>query len=240
MGGGSITIKSPQEININEVDSIILGTFTGLDELSRQLIDMGIDKNKIDKSHIEQSVLSRIAFLQDFAKVVYDRGIQGNVAELGVYRGDFARHINEFFYDRKLYLFDTFSGFETKDIAKERQDGLSKENISHFSNTSINLVLSKMPIAQNCIIKQGWFPQSAVGVDERFCFVNLDADLYEPILAGLEFFYPKMELGGVILIHEYFSLGYKGVKKAVDEFITRNNILPIPIGDSLSIAILKT
>ena len=72
--------------------------------------------------------------------------------------------------------------------------------------------------------------------------MNLDADLYEPILAGLEFFYPKMVRGGVILIHEYFSAGYVGVKKAVNEFVRKFglcNFQKLPIGDNLSIAIIK-
>lgn len=95
---------------------------------------------------------------------------------------------------------------------------------------------------QNCVIKKGWFPQSALGVEDEFCFVNLDADLYEPILAGLRFFYPKMLRGGVILIHEYFSNGYVGVREAVSEFFAEFSLQiwqKIPIGDNLSIAVIK-
>lgn len=74
---------------------------------------------------------------------------------------------------------------------------------------------------------------------EIFCFVNIDTDLYDSILSGLEFFYPKMCKGGVILIHDYFSLGYIGVKKAVDTFANKNNLYILPIGDGISVAIMK-
>nr|WP_052062300.1 TylF/MycF/NovP-related O-methyltransferase [Helicobacter saguini] len=168
------------------------------------------------------------------------------VAEVGVYRGDFARVINESFKENRFYLFDTFEGFSVNDMQSSR-DGVMRANlgVKHFANTSVELVLGKMPFPQNCVIKKGWFPSSASDLDskEKFCFVNLDCDLYEPILAGLKFFYPRMCKGGIILVHEYFSNGYVGVKKAVDEFFIESKLPTFhkfPIGDNLSIAILKT
>lgn len=249
-GGGDNALSEPLKIHTSEIlktlnfDSVIVGTFTGFYEIRAQLESMGIPRHKIDVSHIELSVRSREAFLQDFAKEINAQNLAGNVAELGVYRGDFARRINECFKDKTLYLFDTFEGFEDKDLTQSK-DGKMGANLGkkHFSNTSVELVLGKMPYPKQCVIKKGWFPQSSVGCEnERFCFVNLDADLYEPILAGLEFFYPKMVRGGVILIHEYFSAGYVGVKKAVNEFVRKFglcNFQKLPIGDNLSIAIIK-
>lgn len=247
-GGGNDTLSiatHPSEfLKTLDFDSVIVGTFTGFYEIRSQLESMGIPRHKIDVSHIELSVRSREAFLQDFAKEINAQNLAGSVAELGVYRGDFARRINECFKDKTLYLFDTFEGFESKDL-RQGKDGAMGQNLGkkHFSNTSVELVLGKMPYPKQCVIKKGWFPQSSVGCEnERFCFVNLDADLYEPILAGLEFFYPKMVRGGVILIHEYFSAGYVGVKKAVNEFMHKFglcNFQKLPIGDNLSIAIIK-
>lgn len=220
-------------------DKIILGTFTGLEELKNQLeYDFLVPAHQIDSSHIENSVLSRISFVKDFSLICNNFNIHGNVAEVGVYRGDFAKYINQYFPEKKLYLFDTFTGFDKKDI----KDNWSKKlGQTHFSNTSIDLVLSKMPFKQRCIIRQGYFPDTATDLEkEQFCFVNLDTDLYDPILSGLKFFYPKMVKHGVILVHEYFSQGYIGVKKAVDEFLQEyKNISFLPIGDSLSIAIIK-
>lgn len=219
---------------------MIVGTFTGLYEISEQLESMGIEKSKIDVSHIELSVKARIAFLRDFASM--SSHLEGSVAELGVYRGDFARYINEVFPHKKLYLFDTFEGFTSSDV---KQDSLMAKGLGarHFANTSVELVLSKCPHPTQCVIKKGWFPQSAEGVEnEKFCFVNLDCDLYEPILAGLKFFVPRLVRGGVVLIHEYFSQGYVGVKEAVCEYLAQSNeaICALPIGDSLSIALIKT
>jgi O-methyltransferase len=118
---------------------------------------------------------------------IKENKVDGNLAELGVYKGDFAKRINQLFPDKKLYLFDTFKGFDAKDINTEKQKSFSSGE-QDFSDTSVELVLSKMKYRDNCIVRKGFFPDSATGIDDKFCFVSIDADLYEPILAGLNFF----------------------------------------------------
>ena len=39
--------------------------------------------------------------------------------------------------------------------------------------------------------------------DMVFALVHLDCDLYAPMRAGLEFFYPKLVPGGFMIIHDY-------------------------------------
>ena len=53
----------------------------------------------------------------------------------------------------------------------------------------------------------------------QLALVNLDADLYDPTKAGLEYFYPLVSPGGVIIIHDY-NFKWPGIKKAVDEFVS--------------------
>ncbi len=96
-----------------------------------------------------------------------------------------------------------------------------------------------MQHVENCIIKKGWFPETAKGIDEQFIFVSLDMDLYEPTLSGLNFFSKKMKAQGIILVHDYFNNYYSEVRKAVDEWIYQNkDFYKIPIGDNMSIAIV--
>ena len=49
-----------------------------------------------------------------------------------------------------------------------------------------------------------------------FSFVHMDVDLYESTKSCLDFFYPRMSRGGVIISHDY--LGSIGVKTAFDEY----------------------
>lgn len=65
-------------------------------------------------------------------------------------------------------------------------------------------------------IYKGLFPATSGPItNKRFSFVHLDADLYEPTRDSLEFFYPRVNSGGMFLIHDY--LWAEGVR-AVQEF----------------------
>ncbi|ROR31535.1 macrocin-O-methyltransferase TylF [Mobilisporobacter senegalensis] len=150
---------------------------------------------------------------------------------LGVYKGEFAKYINYFFSDRKIYLFDTFSGFNKRDITFEEEFHFSNSSEGEYYNDSIQLVLDKMVYKQNCIIKKGCFPKSTVGVEDIFCFVSLDIDLYKPIHEGLIYFYKRLIKGGYIMIHDYSSTRFDGVKKAVRQFAEEKGVNYYPVMD---------
>ena len=179
----------------------------------------------------------RIATLELMSHEIYRYNINGSVAELGVYRGDFSKEINHYFPDRKLYLFDTFEGFDKRDAKVDKEKTFSSAT-QDFSKTSEELVLSVMEHRENCIIKKGWFPKTAEGVEDKFCFVSLDTDLYQPIRAGLEFFYPRLVNGGVIMVHDFNNDGYAGVREAVKEFCVKNDTNYVCISDSDGSAVI--
>lgn len=134
---------------------------------------------------------------------------EGTVAELGVYKGDFAAELAKSFPGREMHLFDSFRGF----------DGM-------FTDTSAEAVQRRLPKA---VIHEGYFPDTFEAHD--YAFISLDADLYEPTKAGLEMFSPCMVPGGIIMIHDYNSGQFPGVKTAVDEFCADKKKVPLPVGD---------
>lgn len=162
-----------------------------------------------------------------------ERSVPGALAELGTYRGDFAWQMNLQFPQRKFYLFDTFEGFDARDIAVEREKAQSTAQESDFQDTQLQAVLQRMPFPERIVVRKGYFPETAAGLeDERFALVSLDADLYAPTLAGLEFFYPRMSSGGVILMHDYNSRRFDGVAKAVQDYEKTHSPLPlVPLSD---------
>lgn len=228
-----VGVISPDKINEFKYDYIIITTKTEIRslEIKKQLISkLNVNEDKITIYYNTfQFFELRIAMLRLCINEIKEKKLKGNAAELGVYRGEFAKHINYYLPDRKLYLFDTFEGFS--DMDENTNDAGSKFDYTEFSDTSINLVLEKMTSPEKCIIKKGYFPDTAVGIDDQFCFVSLDADLYKPILSGLEYFYPKLVPGGYIFVHDYNSSRFTGAKKAVREFCNRNYIGYIPLLD---------
>lgn len=71
-----------------------------------------------------------------------------------------------------------------------------------------------------------------------FALVSLDPDLYEPTLEGLRFFYPRLAPGGRILIHDYTSCQFEGVKMAVDEYCRAEGLFVVPLMDLHGTAVL--
>lgn len=167
-----------------------------------------------------------------YAKNILENKVPGSIAELGVFNGAFAKRLNGAFPKRKLYLFDTFEGFPTTDLNHDIEEGY-ETLVQDFSGTSPELVLSKMPHRENCIIKKGYFPSTAEGLEENFAFVNIDTDLYLPIYEGLKYFYPRLSQGGAIFIHDYNNKIYEGAKAAVDTFISEQeqSIKTFPLAD---------
>ena len=238
-GGAKLPIRSPEVLRTLDFDVLVLGTAMGFDDVSEQLTEMGIPEHKIDTTQVQIILQARILCLKRFSQRAYKEGITGSVAEAGVYRGDFAKHINRYFPDRKCYLFDTFTGFTDYDIAREQKK--SQTSADYMKDVRIEDVMAKMPHKDNIILRVGRFPETAQGIDDRFAFVNLDMDLYEPTIEGLRFFYPRMSDGGVILIHDYFSSRYPNIEQSVDDFERElgRRVHKMPIGDDISMAIVK-
>lgn len=148
--------------------------------------------------------------------------VAGEMAEVGVFRGEFAQFINRAFENKKLYLFDSFESFRENEAESEKNQGYCNDGfIEIFKSTSIESVISKMKYPQNVIIKQGFFPESLDGLDTDFAFVSLDVDFEESTLDGLRYFYPRLSEGGYIFIHDYNycdDLNLKGVECAVERY----------------------
>lgn len=161
----------------------------------------------------------RSATLRRMAQRINQADVPGDIAELGVYRGDLARQLNALFPDRTLHLFDTFEGFDARDIEEESRRNCSRARQGDFSDTSLPFVRSRLPHPLQARFHKGFFPESAAGLNDcRFALVSLDADLYAPVFAGLEYFYPRLHTGGMILLHDYNNRRFRGAARAVEDY----------------------
>ena len=156
-------------------------------------------------------------------------GVPGDFAELGVYKGESARIIHLMDPSRKFHLYDTFEGFREEDLKDETGEAATYTS-RNFADTSLELVRRNIGGDENVVFHPGYFPRSVVSgqddedrrpltADRRLALANLDADLYLPTKAGLEYFYPLLSPGGVIIVHDY-NHKWPGIIKAVDEFMT--------------------
>ena len=240
-----VKVFSPTCLKDLQFDHIFIGSMTGHDEMIEQILGCGVDAEKINDEYALGTRIFKHNVLSDFSKIVYERGIAGNVAELGVFQGEYAKRINSSFPDRMLYLFDTFTGFDERDrndktdIVADSENGSLFEVCDYLKVTTVDLVLGKMKHPQKCIVKKGYFPDTTVGIEEQFVFVSIDVDLYKPTLEGLRFFWSRMVKNGIIIVDDYYD--YEGVKKAVQDFIneTDRGIRLLPVGDGSNIILCK-
>lgn len=182
----------------------------------------------------------RSATLHRMAERIISQHIDGSIAELGVYQGDIAWQLNALFPNRELLLFDTFEGFDEKDILTEKENNYSKAESKNFSDTSIAYVRNRLPYPDQVSFHQGYFPQTTRGLADRpYALVSLDTDLYEPILAGLEYFCPRLSTGGMILLHDYNNAQFRGCKEAVHHYEKHHGALSlVPLSDLHGTAVI--
>jgi hypothetical protein len=154
--------------------------------------------------------------------------VKGSVIECGAYQGATLLGMAHILRLRGLrpnvYGLDSFEGFP-EPAPQDSPDGHEfppEVRKGWFSDTSFETLQAKVDMlgfgGWVHIIK-GFFDQTLPTLsDERFSLAHIDCDLYEPHLTCLEFLYPRMLPGGVIVFDEYASRMYQGAAKAVDEF----------------------
>ena len=181
----------------------------------------GIEKNTISKElqKLEKKYSDKTRFYNFWFQIerIRENNIIGAFAELGVYKGETAMLIHKMAPNKKLYLFDTFEGFENADLKLENSND-KKYSKKEFADTSAESVSKYLGTDEHIHIIQGYFPESTVNLkEEKYAFVHIDADLYKPTIEALSYFYSRLSSGGVIIIHDY-NHNWAGVRKAVDEF----------------------
>jgi len=161
--------------------------------------------------------LVRLLMLVENARQLAKDGIAGSIAELGVYKGTTAKILHTLLPDRRLYLFDTFAGFDARDLHDEKTTTAASFQFDDTSVEGVARFLGDSPLIMLC---KGYFPATAAIVPEteRFALVHLDADLFKPTWDALEFFYPRVAPGGYLVLHDYSSMAWPGIAEAVDRF----------------------
>lgn len=237
-----IPVLSVENAMALQPDDILIAVTdkTRTKELQNQAISAGYKGHFLFLGELYRRFDIRSATLHRMAHRLKQRNVTGDIAKLGVYRGDLAWQLNALFPERTLHLFDTFEGFDTRDIKEESRQRFSGAREGDFADTSIAFVQSRLPYPDKALFHKGFFPDTAAGLDNcRFALVSLDADLYAPILAGLQYFYPRLKPGGMILLHDYNNRRFRGAAQAVEDYERTCEVLPlIPLCDLHGTAVI--
>lgn len=146
--------------------------------------------------------------------------LEGDVIEVGVFRGKGARHLLWNLPEKQVHLFDTWEGMTDlitpgKDINKwAKYNKVNFENVKKYLRDQVG-----EDLYEHFHFYKGFFPETARGLeDKRFCLVNIDVDLYQSTLDACEWVYPRMVTGGIMMFNDYSCPGCPGATEAVDSF----------------------
>lgn len=184
----------------------------------------------------------RIAAVCDAVRYVTAAGIDGAYVECGVWRGGSSMAAALAFQalgvtDRELYLFDTFEGMsaptehdkragDAADAGKLLEGSSQSEKIwckASIEDVSANMASTQYP-SQRVHLCKGMVEQTLPAqAPDRIAVLRLDTDWYESTRHELEHLYPRLSVGGVLIIDDY---GYwAGARKAVDEYFADKPVL---------------
>ena len=167
--------------------------------------------------------------------------IPGNIAECGSRFGKSSLFILGGFgsgSDKKMHIFDSFEG-----ISKPNERDLDTAGKTVWE--SGELAVAEDILHQNLkeyegrfVTYKGWIPERFREIeDEHFCLVHIDVDLYDPTRDSVEFFYPRLNRGGLMICDDYGSGYCPGAKAAFDEFFADKpeNVISLATGQCVVI-----
>ena len=233
-----------------EPDTIITVAASEDDEkaLTHLVIRTGYRGEVMSLFSLSKTISLKTAAIRRLSRRLDELGVEGAAADLGAWYGDISWQINAMMPDRKLYLFDTFSGYDRRDTDIEKEKGLSKAQSGDYAPTEYgkehfrDRLMSRLPHPEKVDIREGWFPETAYDLeDEKYAFVHIDTGLYQPTYSGIQYFFPRMNRGGVILVSGYTDGKTQSVYRAVRDLEEKYGaFLIIPLSDEEgSIVIVK-
>ena len=186
----------------------------------------------------------RMHALMESVKHIVENKIEGSIVECGVWKGgsmmlvsQTLKKLNHTGYD--LYLYDTFEGttkpsevdldymgnsmlnawnkeFEGKKKLPSSADYASIEEVQK------NIFMTGYPKNKIHFIKGRVEETIPSHIPEKISILRLDTDWYESTKHELEYLFPRLSSGGILIIDDYGH--FKGAKKAVDEYFKKNEI----------------
>ena len=175
----------------------------------------------------------RLANIRDLMQRALDESIPGDFIETGVWRGGACIYMRGILAanqisDRRVFVADSFEGLPAPN------PDLFPQDRGDMHHTDANLVVSLDDVKANfdrygllddqVVFVQGFFsdtlPRLRAG---PFALIRLDGDMYESTYVALEHLYPKLSVGGFVIIDDYGALPH--CREAVADYRSRMGIV---------------
>ncbi len=190
----------------------------------------------------EQTFLDNLEICYKF------KHIKGCVVECGVWRGGMIAAMAEILSNQKdYYLFDSFEGLPPAQpidgkAAIEWQK--NKDGSTYYNNCTAEMSFAdeamKMARVESYKLIKGWFSETLpnFNLENEIALLRLDADWYESMKSCLDFLYPKVKKGGIIVIDDYYI--WDGCSRAIHDYLSGNNLADRIYQINSTVYIIKT
>ena len=171
--------------------------------------------NFIENVTLNKSLVSidrKIVILNECVKV---NDLIGDYAEFGVYKGGISKMILNCTEKGNVHLFDTFTGIPEDDV----MHGGHYKNYFATDLTEVKSYIND----DRAIFHVGIFPETAVD-HLKFKCVHIDCDTYQSVIAGINYFWPRLVIGGSIIFDDLDWIACPGVRVALNEILPNEKI----------------
>lgn len=158
--------------------------------------------------------------------------VPGDFIETGVWRGGaciFMRAALEAYGDseRQVWVADSFGGLPKPDGRYEQDMGdrhWKKSEVLGVSLDEVKANFSRYGLPDDRVrFLKGWFKDTLPSAPvERLAILRVDGDMYSSTMDSLSNLYPKVSVGGYVIIDDYSDI--ETCRRAVDDFRRRQGI----------------
>jgi hypothetical protein len=168
--------------------------------------------------------------------------LDGDFVECGVNTGIISLAICEYLgfndLNKTFWLFDTYQGIPEEQISPaEKALGRGKENPDYYPPCYEIAKKNFAPYPRAKLVK-GRVPEILTSVViDKVAYLSLDMNIAAPERAAIEYFWPKLVPGAVIVMDDYGWAPYRAQKTALDEFARSQGveIMALPTGQGFLI-----
>lgn len=230
------SLKSSMSPNDGANSSLVTIDTKRLQSYASENSKIQLYKEGLSQAHAEFSdnffKQCRFYSMQQLVQYTLDKGLSADYIECGCWKGQstymIAKILRERGFSNSFHVFDSFEGLSDKQLEdvkgneSQSQEDIQKER-EYFSATEEEFNNAVRDFAFITTYK-GWIPDRFSEVqDRKFAFAHIDVDLYQPTRDCLEFIFPRLLLGGAIVVDDYGYSQFPGAKQAVDEFLAVND-----------------
>ncbi len=175
--------------------------------------------------------LKRLTNIENCIRIIVEKDIEGDLIETGVWRGGAVMFMKAVLNELKdknktVWLADSFLGVPSpkKEYSIDRLSNLHKQRILKVSKKEVENNFRMYGLLDDRVkFLEGWFNKTLPNATiTKICLLRLDGDLYESTYLALEHLYPKLSIGGFVIIDDYNAFSF--CKKAVLDFRRKNHV----------------